>query len=34
MSDAAARIAAADAVRAMHYDGTNYFFIWDLNGTG
>ena len=34
MSDAAARIAAAGAVRAMHYDGTNYFFIWDLNGTG
>ena len=34
MTDAAARRAAADAVRAMHYDGTNYFFIWDLNGTG
>jgi methyl-accepting chemotaxis protein len=34
MTDEAARRAAADAVRAMHYDGSNYFFIWDLNGTG
>ncbi|MGP0089485.1 MAG: EAL domain-containing protein [Xanthobacteraceae bacterium] len=34
MTDAAARRAAADAVRAMHYDGKNYYFIWDLNGTG
>ena len=34
MTDAEARRAAAIAVRAMHYDGTNYFFIWDLNGTG
>src|SRR5271165_6057092 len=34
MTDAAARRAAAGAVRAMHYDGTNYFFIWDLDGTG
>jgi len=34
MSDAEARRAAADAVRAMHYDGSNYFFIWDLDGTG
>ena len=33
MTDEAARRAAADAVRAMHYDGTNYFFIWNLNGT-
>jgi methyl-accepting chemotaxis protein len=34
MTDEAARRAAADAVRAMHYDNGNYFFIWDLNGTG
>jgi len=34
MTDAAARRAAADAVRAMHYDDGNYFFIWDLNGKG
>jgi diguanylate cyclase (GGDEF)-like protein len=33
MTDAAARRAAADTVRAMRYDGNNYFFIWDLNGT-
>ena len=33
MTDEAARRAAADAVRAMHYDNGNYFFIWDLNGT-
>jgi diguanylate cyclase (GGDEF)-like protein len=33
MTDAEARHAAADAVRAMHYDSGNYFFIWDLNGT-
>jgi methyl-accepting chemotaxis protein len=33
MTDEAARRAAADAVRAMHYDGANYYFIWDLNGT-
>jgi methyl-accepting chemotaxis protein len=33
MTDEAARRAAADVVRAMHYDGTNYYFIWDLNGT-
>jgi diguanylate cyclase (GGDEF)-like protein len=32
ISDVAARKAAADAVRAMRYDGTNYFFIWDLRG--
>jgi diguanylate cyclase (GGDEF)-like protein len=34
MTDAEAKRAAADAVRAMHYDGMNYFFIWDLKGTG
>jgi diguanylate cyclase (GGDEF)-like protein len=34
MSDFEARRAAAGAVRAMHYDGSNYFFIWDLDGTG
>jgi diguanylate cyclase (GGDEF)-like protein len=34
LTDAAARRAAADAVRAMHYDDGNYFFIWDLNGKG
>ncbi len=33
ITDDAARRVAADAVRAMHYDGGNYFFIWDLNGT-
>jgi diguanylate cyclase (GGDEF)-like protein len=34
LTDAEARREAADAVRAMHYDGNNYFFIWDLNGKG
>lgn len=34
MTDAAARKAARDAVRAMHYDGNNYYFIWTLDGTG
>jgi diguanylate cyclase (GGDEF)-like protein len=34
MTDEAARQAAKDAVRAMHYDNNNYFFIWDLNGVG
>ena len=34
ISDAAARQAARSAVRAMHYDGSNYYFIWTLNGTG
>ncbi|MGA2833954.1 MAG: EAL domain-containing protein [Terracidiphilus sp.] len=32
MTDEAARKAAKDAVRAMHYDNNNYFFIWDLDG--
>jgi diguanylate cyclase (GGDEF)-like protein len=34
LSDADARKAASDAVRAMHYDGTNYFFIWTMDGVG
>jgi diguanylate cyclase (GGDEF)-like protein len=34
MTKADAQLAAINAVRAMHYDGTNYFFIWDLNGKG
>lgn len=33
MTDVAARRAARDAVRAMRYDGSNYFFIWGLDGT-
>lgn len=33
MTDTATRRAARDAVRAMRYDGTNYFFIWALDGT-
>jgi len=31
MSVAAARQAAAAALRAMRYDGNNYFFIWTLD---
>ena len=34
MSEDAAKEAAKNAVRAMHYDGANYFFIWDLGGRG
>ncbi len=34
MTEDAAKEAAKNAVRAMHYDGTNYFFVWDLDGTG
>ncbi|WP_105534350.1 EAL domain-containing protein [Solimicrobium silvestre] len=34
MTDEEARHAARDAVRAMHYDGNNYYFIWDLDGNG
>ncbi len=34
MTDAQARHEAANALRAMHYDGKNYFCVWDLNGTG
>ena len=32
LTDAQAQQAAAAAIRAMRYDGTNYFCIWDLNG--
>ena len=32
LTDADARDAARDAVRALHFDHNNYFFIWDLNG--
>lgn len=31
-SVAAARAAAKDAVRALHYDGDNYFFVYDSRG--
>ena len=34
MTDAQARREAVEVLRAMHYDGTNYFCIWDLSGTG
>ena len=34
MTDAAAREQARASVRAMRYDGKNYYFIWDLTGTG
>ena len=34
MTEEAAKDAAKSAVRAMRYDGTNYFFIWDMSGTG
>jgi len=34
LTDAQAQQAAAAAIRAMRYDGTNYFCIWNLNGTG
>ena len=33
MTEDAAKEAAKSAVRNMRYDETNYFFIWDLNGT-
>ncbi len=32
MTDQAARKAAADAVRAMHYGDGNYFSVWTLDG--
>ena len=32
MSDDAAKDAAKSALRDMHYDGRNYFFIWDMDG--
>lgn len=34
MTDAEAREAARNAVRAMRYDGDNYFFIWTMDGVG
>ncbi len=34
LTDAAARAAAADTLRHMHYDGGNYFFVWDMDGRG
>jgi diguanylate cyclase (GGDEF)-like protein len=34
ITEAQAQQAAKDAVRAMHYDGNNYFFIWTLDGVG
>jgi methyl-accepting chemotaxis protein len=34
MSDEAAREAARNTIRAMRYQGANYFFIWDQNGVG
>jgi diguanylate cyclase (GGDEF)-like protein len=34
MTDEAAQKAAKDAVRAMHYDNNNYFFIWTMDGVG
>ncbi len=34
MTDAEARQAAVNALRAMRYDEKNYYCIWDLNGTG
>ncbi len=34
MTDAAAREAARNAVRAMRYDNNNYYFIWAMDGTG
>jgi diguanylate cyclase (GGDEF)-like protein len=34
MTDVEAREAARNAVRAMRYDGDNYFFIWTMDGVG
>jgi len=34
ITEAQAQQAAKDAVRAMHYDNNNYFFIWTLDGVG
>ena len=34
MTDEAARLAARNVIRAMRYDGSNYYFIWTLEGTG
>jgi diguanylate cyclase (GGDEF)-like protein len=34
ITDAQARQSAINALRAMRYDDSNYFCVWDLNGTG
>lgn len=34
MSDEAAREAARTTIRAMRYQGANYFFVWDQSGVG
>lgn len=34
MTEAAAKTAAIETLRAAHYDGSNYFFIWDTHGVG
>ena len=34
MTEAAAQTAARNAIRAMRFDGTNYFCIWTLDGVG
>ncbi len=34
MSEASAQTAARNAIRAMRFDGTNYFCIWTLDGVG
>jgi len=34
ITDAQARQAAINALRAMRYDNSNYYCVWDLNGTG
>jgi signal transduction histidine kinase len=34
MTEEAAKTAAKDAVRALHYDNGNYFFIWTMDGVG
>jgi diguanylate cyclase (GGDEF)-like protein len=34
MTDKQAQETAKDAVRAMRYDGSNYYFIWAMDGTG
>jgi signal transduction histidine kinase/FixJ family two-component response regulator len=34
MSEAAAQEEAKDVIRSLHFDRSNYFFIWDLNGVG
>ncbi len=34
MTEAAAKLAAINTLRAAHYDGSNYFFIWNTQGVG